>query len=620
MSKQIESLKKFYPYCKVPNCGGTLLIIRINDNFSIDYKCSKNEKHNGKNIYFKTFERFYLIENKIEKCCQCNKSFNITNIKHQYKCKECEKNYCSSCFIIHNHYKNNINNNELIISNQLCKIHNQKLIYYCIVCNNYFCESCKENKECKTKEHIIKHLSDIMPTKNKINNLLNKLKAYDELIKSIDDWKNTFMNKIEHLKEQLLNEKYFINKMVSNFDLIDYSNYLNFDYLYNYKNNIFNFINKLFTFDKKTEFLMNYFYDVKKYEKEDNLIKESYLEMTQTNEFNKENIDEDSYNEISQITFDKDLHLLKEIDNSGNFANNEELSSVGDNKKMIKINNDKYKIIEKDDGEGCFVKCIYVGQNFIATINKEEFRKINENEDNGSRIEVEQYIIYIWEKKINENIYLNIKKYIFSNKIYDIMHANHQYLVSHNEDKIIFFNNIIFEIENKIFIKCKYLKECNKYLIANCSKYEHTIIGIISIEHKDLIQYIEDPNIQNNNLFIVYNNMIYFLCKKIGNKSIVPSSMGDRIIDFEYNCMLKGYQIIDGEIKQISQYNISKFLDDEEWGQWSKMYDEFEIEGFEMKYKVFKYIKMNIHKNRLLLYYDEDNDYYYTYISNEILN
>jgi hypothetical protein len=48
------------------------------------------------------------------------------------------------------------------------------------------------------------------------------------------------------------------------------------------------------------------------------------------------------------------------------------------------------------------------------------------------------------------------------------------------------------------------------------------------------------------------------------NKSILPSRRGDRIIDFEYNCILKGYQIIDGEIKQISQYNISKFLDNEE--------------------------------------------------------
>ena len=618
MSKQIESVRTFFPYCKVPNCGGILLIIRINDNFSIDYKCSKNEKHNGKNIYFKTFERFYLIENKIEKCCQCNKSFIISDIEYQYKCKECETIFCTSCFIKHIHYKKDVNINELIINNQLCKIHNQKLIYYCTECKNYFCESCKENKECKTKDHIIKHSSDIIPTKNKINNLLNKLKAYDELVKSIDDWKNALMKKIEHLKEQILNEKYFSNKMVSNSncDLIDYSNYLNFDYLYNYKNNIFNFINEIFTFDKKTEFLMKYLYDVKYCEKEENLIEERDLEMETTNKFNEKNIDEESYNEISNITFDKDLHLLKEIDNSGNFANNEELSSVVENKKMLKINNDKYKIIEKDDGKGCFLKCIHVGQNFIATINKEEFKEINENEDNGSRVKVIQYIIYIWEKKINENVFLNIKKYTFPNKIYDIMYANNQYLVSHNEDKIIFFSHIYFEIENKIFIKCKYLKECNKYLIANCSKYEHIIIGIISIENKDLIQYIEDPNIQNSNLLIVYNNMIYILYKNIGNKSFIPSGSGDRIVDFEYNCILKGYQIIDGEIKQISQYNISKFLDDELWGQWSKMYDEYEIDCFEMKYNVFKDIKMNIHKNHLLLYYNND----YIYISKETLN
>ena len=95
-------------------------------------------------------------------------------------------------------------------------------------------------------------------------------------------------------------------------------------------------------------------------------------------------------------------------------------------------------------------------------------------------------------KKINENVFLNIKKYTLPNKIYNIINANHQYLVSHNEDKIIFFNNINFEIENKIFIKCKYLKECNKYLIADCLKYEHIIMGIISIENKDLTQYTED--------------------------------------------------------------------------------------------------------------------------------
>ena len=52
------------------------------------------------------------------------------------------------------------------------------------------------------------------------------------------------------------------------------------------------------------------------------------------------------------------------------------------------------------------------------------------------------------------------------------------------------------------------------------------------------------------------------------------------------------------------------------WGQWSKMYDEYEIDCFEMKYNVFKDIKMNIHKNHLLLYYNND----YIYISKETLN
>jgi len=296
--------------------------------------------------------------------------------------------------------------------------------------------------------------------------------------------------------------------------------------------------------------------------------------MKQIDEFNKEKNDGDSFNEISHITFDKNLHLLKEIDNSGNVANNEELSSVDENKLIIKINNDKYKIEEKVDGQGCFMKCIYAGKNFIASINKEEFRENNEDEHN--RFKVEQYIINIWEKKINENVYLNIKKYTFPNKIYDIIYVNHQNLVSHNEDKILFINNINFEIENKIFIKCKYLKKCNKYLIADCSKYKHIIIGIISIENKDLIQYIEDPDIEKNKLFIVYNNIIYILYKNIGNKSIIPSNSGDRIVDFEYNCILKGYQMINGNIKQISQYNISKFLDDEEWGEWTKMYDEYD--------------------------------------------
>ena len=56
--------KFYYPFCRVPGCNG-VLGIRINDNdFSLDYECDKNENHYGQNIYFKTFERFYLKEMK----------------------------------------------------------------------------------------------------------------------------------------------------------------------------------------------------------------------------------------------------------------------------------------------------------------------------------------------------------------------------------------------------------------------------------------------------------------------------------------------------------------------------------------------------------------------------
>ncbi len=67
-----ETQKLFYPYCKENNYGGVLKIA-INDNLSVDYKCSKNPMHKKENIYFKTFERFYLKEKKIDKCSQTNK-------------------------------------------------------------------------------------------------------------------------------------------------------------------------------------------------------------------------------------------------------------------------------------------------------------------------------------------------------------------------------------------------------------------------------------------------------------------------------------------------------------------------------------------------------------------
>ena len=55
-----KNAKFFYPCCRMDNCGG-VLEIKINENkFTLDYECEKNNTHKGKNIYFETFNNFYL--------------------------------------------------------------------------------------------------------------------------------------------------------------------------------------------------------------------------------------------------------------------------------------------------------------------------------------------------------------------------------------------------------------------------------------------------------------------------------------------------------------------------------------------------------------------------------
>ena len=101
-----ENNKFYYPCCRIPGCDGVLKIEINRNDFNLNYECDKNEEHNGQNIYFKTFERFYLKEKNKDKCKRCN-CFLENNIK--YQCNSCENYFCSSCFIFHKHIKQNIN-------------------------------------------------------------------------------------------------------------------------------------------------------------------------------------------------------------------------------------------------------------------------------------------------------------------------------------------------------------------------------------------------------------------------------------------------------------------------------------------------------------------------------
>lgn len=58
--KENEDSFFYIPVCKEKNCNGLLELEFDFQNFVVNYQCGKNINHNGKNIYFETFNKFYL--------------------------------------------------------------------------------------------------------------------------------------------------------------------------------------------------------------------------------------------------------------------------------------------------------------------------------------------------------------------------------------------------------------------------------------------------------------------------------------------------------------------------------------------------------------------------------
>ena len=186
MSEQQNLFTKFYyPKCKEIGCSG-LLNIKIRDNFTLEYECDADKNHNGKKIFFKTFERFYLKENEINKCSIC---CSFLDGDAFYKCKKCDNFYCLFCIKKDKHIKNGMNDIE--IEGNKCKFHKKELNYYCTNCKKYICSLCLKIENAHDKSHIV-NLIELMPTKEQIKKLKNKIKEkkdiYDEIIKSMDEW------------------------------------------------------------------------------------------------------------------------------------------------------------------------------------------------------------------------------------------------------------------------------------------------------------------------------------------------------------------------------------------------------------------------------------------------
>ena len=234
-------LKKIYfPSCK--ECDG-LLNITINPiNFSVEYICDKCLFHYNKNIFFKTFERFYLKEQEIYECKKCDLNLEKSEF---YKCEECKSFYCGKCCL--EDIKNN-NHKKIFYEKSInkCNEHNCNFYGYCVKCIKNICLLCLKENDIH-KNHTIKYFSEIVPSLNDIENLKKSIKEkknyYNNLIEKIDIWKKEVFRKAEQLKQNLKDEISFIEKIINNYNY-SFENYTYFKLFNTIKNYIENTIKR----------------------------------------------------------------------------------------------------------------------------------------------------------------------------------------------------------------------------------------------------------------------------------------------------------------------------------------------------------------------------------------
>ena len=517
MTEKKDKIKFYYPYCKEVGCDG-VLSVKFNDDFSLDYICDKNEGHQKKKIYFKTFEEFYLQEKKIEKCSKCQSVLE----NDKYKCLKCKNVYCCYCFNLDEHIKYNINN--LLLTKKRCLIHKKDFTLYCINCKKNLCIFCAKDKIHTKENHDIKILYKIIPSENEIESINNKIKerkeANKELIKSLDEWEIKVHNKLEELKKNLLYEIELMEKMFSNYNkyFLNYTYFKNFEYFYKHMEKDYIKFNKCYSYHEFEEILEELF---KIKSNNENLIKETDIYLMEEFDINNGIItkinDEYFFNYASnnkvEISFlDKNGELIPLTKTMIDFSRNIHSVSVSlqknkiyaclaDFRKVIIFNFDlENKLMEQnkkeitDVGENKFNKCIDIKDNLAATADRK--------------------FIIIWEK--SNDSYIIKKKFLLDEETNDLLLINDKYFASSqpNKSAITFIDFSIFE-EDKVIKKvdsiddydCLYLLK--NHLIVSCKEG----IAIILIETKEVIRYIqnEKDNIPqrlatyyNDNDFLIY--------------------------------------------------------------------------------------------------------------------
>ena len=493
------------------------------------------KSHKGNNIFFETFERFYLKEKEIEVCSKCGTILDNASFKYiNY-----DELFCINCIKNLRYIKQDFSN--IAENSEKCSMHNNsELTYYCLDCKIKFCFFCFINGEYKgnhNKEHKVINLLNLIPSKYEIDNLINNIKEknqfYEDIIDSINRWQRIMITKSNQLKQKLREEISILKKLILNYNQY----FMNYTYL-----SLFKIVNKYITNNKNNE-LLNKFKNCFKFEEQTKILFElCNINKRINNKIIGKSIKNERFSSINGGIIDK-------INNNIYFKSNtkllflikynqqkklryklslcptfkEKIYSVSISPKSQQIyaclmdktiakifnynlENQEITINEKDiryetDKSTHFNKCINISNNYYAT------------SDNI-------YII-IWEELKSGNFSI-FEKFEIGNKTSDLLYINdineNYFISSQPNNKSI----TVFDIENlkeeKIITNidsidcCRCLLAYKNYIFINCIKG----IALFFIKTKEIVQYIENYRelSSEKEIFLDINDNICILNKK----------------------------------------------------------------------------------------------------------
>ena len=561
---QIIANKFYFPSCQ--KCDGLLKITISPLNFSIDYECEKNENHKKSDIFFKTFERFYLKEKEIYECSNCRLCLDNSEF---YKCETCKLVYCGKCII--EDIKTNNHKDIIFETNiQKCNKHNWNYNSYCFNCKKNICIYCTKGNNLHYY-HSVKNYDQILPSVEEIEYLKRKLNSKiiytNIIIEKIENWKKELIKKIEELKQNLNDEISFFSKVIFNYNH-SFADYTYFNFFKTLNNYIKNFNNEYLlnfyissTFETQTEFMNKLFKNLGKRKKEEEIYKKENKELvniysSKISVLEKINdlyfIIQDDYNNNVCFCFYTTLNNNAQICKNGKIGFKEKIYSFSKstienkvfacllNSRIVKIFN--YNIREST------LELSKSEINNVNFFNNGHFNKCIQININNYITSDDQSII-IWQN--NNGIFIQLQTLSIFAKTLDILLANEDYFISSQpENKQLTLTDIknYTEIKKISNIDCIDSTKClfkikDEYIIICCKKG----FGLFLIKTKEIIQYIEYYDSYYNRISCDDNNNIYILNQKRNNNNNFYNSSN------EIKIMIA--KVIDNEIVFIKEIN-----------------------------------------------------------------